>query len=47
MRENHFIRVNHVDGKLNLAGIYTKGMKDIGHFVELRDVIMCSRSESY
>jgi hypothetical protein len=48
IRENimsTFIRVNHVDGKLNLADIFTKEMKDTAHFVEIRDVIMCSRSD--
>ncbi len=48
VRENimsNFIRVNHVDGKLNLADIFTKEMKDTVHFVEIRDVIMCSRSD--
>jgi hypothetical protein len=28
---------------LNLADIFTKEMKDTAHFVELRDIIMCSR----
>jgi hypothetical protein len=50
IRENiasNFIQVNHVDGKLNLADVFTNEMKDTGHFVELRYVIMCSRSELY
>ncbi len=48
IRENiasNFILVCHVDGKLNLADIFTKEMKDTGHFVELRDVIMSCRTE--
>ncbi len=51
MRENHvrenitngFISVHHIDGKLNLADIFTKEMKDTSHFVELRDLFMCHR----
>jgi hypothetical protein len=49
MRENHireniasiFISVCHIDGKINLADIFTKEMKDTAHFVELRDLFMC------
>lgn len=51
MKDNHvreniaskFIAVKHVDGKINLADIFTKEMKDTGHFVELWDIMMCSR----
>jgi len=46
IRENdvsHFVTIQHVDGKINLANIFTKEMKDTSHFVELRDLIMCSR----
>jgi hypothetical protein len=49
IRENiasNFIRVNHVDGKVNLADIFTKEMKDTTHFVEIRDAIMCHRSNT-
>jgi hypothetical protein len=48
IRENiasNFIQVYHVDCKLNLADIFTKEMKDTGHFVELIDVIMSHRIE--
>ncbi len=49
MHENHvrenvaskFVSIHHVDGKHNIADIFTKEMKDVGHFVELRDLIMC------
>jgi hypothetical protein len=51
MKENHvrenivsdFVSIQHVEGKLNLADKFTKEMKDVSHFVELRDVIMCHR----
>jgi hypothetical protein len=51
MRENHvheniaskFVSVCHVDGKINLADIFTKEMKDVAHFVELRDLFMRHR----
>ncbi len=52
MRENHvcenvenkFVFIQHIGGKLNLADLFTKEMKDTGHFVELRDLMMHSRS---
>jgi hypothetical protein len=51
MRENHvreniakeFVCIQHIDGKLNLADIFTKEMKDTAHFVALHDLLMCSR----
>lgn len=46
VRENivsNFISVCHVGGKTNIADIFTKEMKDTSHFVELRDLFMCSR----
>jgi hypothetical protein len=45
VRENitsKFVQVSHVNGKVNLADIFTKEMKDTSHFVELRDLMMCS-----
>jgi hypothetical protein len=45
-RENivsNFVRICHIDGKINLADLFTKEMKDVTHFVEIRDLIMCSR----
>jgi len=44
--QNHFVSVQHIDGKLNLADIFTKEMKDTSHFVELRDLMMCPRFHS-
>jgi len=41
--ENHFISVQHVGGKVNLADLFTKEMKDTTHFVELRDLMLCPR----
>jgi hypothetical protein len=38
VRENitsKFVQVSHVNGKVNLADIFTKEMKDTSHFVEL------------
>jgi hypothetical protein len=51
MKENHvlesvlsnFVTIKHIDGKINLADIFTKEMKDVSHFVVLRDLVMCSR----
>jgi len=49
MRENRireniaskFVSIHHIDGKINLADIFTKEMKDTSHFVEIRDLLMC------
>jgi ribosomal protein S18 len=46
VRENvvsNFVNICHIDGKINLVDIFTKEMKDVSHFIELRDRIMCSR----
>ncbi len=46
VRENiasDFVTICHIDGKVNLADIFTKEMKDTAHFVELRDLFMCPR----
>jgi hypothetical protein len=48
MRENRvrenvqsgFVKICHVQGKLNLADLFTKEMRDTNHFVELRDLMM-------
>ncbi len=51
MRENRvrenvatkFVTIQHVCGKTNLADLFTKEMRDTGHFVELRDIMMSPR----
>jgi len=46
VRENvasTFVKVCHIDGKVNLADLFMKEMKDMTHFIELRDRIMCPR----
>jgi hypothetical protein len=43
---NDFVRICHIDGKINLADLFTKEMKDVSHFVELRNLMMCSRLSS-
>jgi len=46
VRENissAFVKIVHIDGKINLADFFTKEMKDINHFVTLRNLMMCSR----
>jgi len=40
---NKFVTICHVDGKKNIADIFTKEMKDTAHFVELRNLFMCIR----
>lgn len=37
--QNNFVQICHINGKINLADIFTKEMRDTSHFVELR--ILC------
>ena len=41
--ENQFVSIQHIGGRLNLADLFTKEMKDTTHFVELRDLMMRPR----
>jgi hypothetical protein len=46
IRENiqcNFVTICHVNGKRNLADIFTKEMRDTAHFVELRDLMLHPR----
>ncbi len=44
--QNCFVHLCHVNGKTNLADLFTKEMKDTGHFIELRDMMMHPRLSS-
>ncbi len=44
---NAFVSIHHVEGKVNLADLFTKEMKDTSHFVELRDLMMKPRLCSF
>ena len=49
IRENimsKFVTIQHVDGKINIADIFTKEMQDVTHFTELRDLFMKPRPPS-
>jgi hypothetical protein len=37
---SNFVQIHHVNGKVNLANLFTKEMKDTSHFVELQDIMM-------
>jgi hypothetical protein len=41
--DNKFIRVLHIEGKTNIADIFTKEMKDILHFCTLRDLLVSQK----
>jgi hypothetical protein len=51
MRENRvrenvqsgFVKICHVNGKINLEDLFTKEMRDTAHFVELRNLMMHPR----
>ena len=48
MRENaickavatDFVSILHIEGKVNLADLFTKEDKDVAHFLRIRDLIM-------
>jgi len=40
---SNFVKICHVDGKTNLADLFTKEMKDITHFVTLCNMMMKPR----
>jgi len=42
--ENQFVSVEHIGGKVNLADLFTKEMRDTTHFITLRNLMMRSRS---
>jgi hypothetical protein len=52
MRENmvreqvgkKFVSIQHIGGKVNIADIFTKEMRDTSHFVAPRDLFMRPRS---
>jgi len=44
--QNHFVTICHVEGKINLADLFTKEMRDTSHFVELRDMMLRPRLTS-
>ena len=41
--DNDFIRVLHIEGKLNIADIFTKEIKDSQHFITMRDQLVSKR----
>ncbi len=38
--QNNFVTIRHMNGKVNMADLLTKEMKDTGHFVELHDLML-------
>jgi hypothetical protein len=41
--QSNFVNICHVNGKTNLADIFTKEMRDTAHFVELWDLMLPPR----
>jgi hypothetical protein len=41
--QSKFVSISHVEGKVNLADVFTKEMKDTSHFTALRDLFMSPR----
>lgn len=37
--ENKFVDIQHIGGKVNLANLFMKEMKDTTHFITLRDLM--------
>jgi len=42
--EKHFVTVQHIVGKVNVADLSAKEMNDTAQFIELRDLMMRSRA---
>jgi len=42
--ENNFVSIKHIGGKVNIADLFTKEMRDTTHFVQLRNLTMRPRS---
>jgi hypothetical protein len=40
---NSFLTVEHIPGHLNIADIFTKEMKDVDHFITIRDALVTPR----
>ena len=38
------IKLQHIDGKLNPTDLFTKEIRDISHFLTLRNLVVCARS---
>jgi hypothetical protein len=46
VRENvisNLLMIRHINGAVNLADLFTKEMKDVARFVEIRDLFMQPR----
>jgi hypothetical protein len=43
--ENNFVQIKHIGGKVNIADLFTKEMKDTNHFVTLRNLMMHPRPD--
>ena len=41
---NKFLRLKHIEGKVNLADLFTKEDRDTKHFITIRDLIMSPSS---
>ena len=37
---NDFVNIQHIEGRLNLADIFTKEDKDVEHFIQIRDFLL-------
>ena len=44
--DNSFVKILHIEGKTNLADMFTKEMKDTTHFLNLRNIIVTSPPKS-
>jgi hypothetical protein len=42
--EGNLVQIEHIGGKVNLADLFTKEMKDTTHFITLQDLMMHPRS---
>ena len=45
--QSGFIKVKHIEGKRNLSDMFTKEDRDIGHFLEVRNLVLCPKSHIF
>ena len=38
--QSNFVTITHIDGKINIADLFTKEDKDTAHFISIRDILV-------
>ena len=38
--QNKFVKMKYIQGNINLSNMFTKEDKDVGHFIEIQNVVL-------